>query len=82
MVNGLYGKTRVKRTQPAELVPNTIRVISGALDYCPNAADSETVMQDNSKAFISRYALGRDYHKVMRINCKNSVKKFNRKYIN
>ena len=60
-------KHGVKRTQPAELVPNTIRVISARLDYLPpNAADSETVMQDNSKAFISRYALGRDYHKVMR----------------
>jgi epoxyqueuosine reductase len=42
-------------------------VISARLDYLPpNAADSETVMQDSSKAFISRYALGRDYHKVMR----------------
>lgn len=60
-------KHGVKRTQPAELVPNTIRVISARLDYLPpNAADSETVMNDSAKAFISRYALGRDYHKVMR----------------
>ena len=60
-------KHGVKRTRPEELVPNTIRVISARLDYLPpNAADSETVMQDSSKAFISRYALGRDYHKVMR----------------
>ena len=60
-------KHGVKRTQPAELVPNTIRVISARLDYLPpSAADSETVMNDSSKAFISRYALGRDYHKVMR----------------
>lgn len=60
-------KHGVKRTQPAELVPNTIRVISARLDYLPpNAADSEAVMNDSSKAFISRYALGRDYHKVMR----------------
>lgn len=60
-------KHGVKRTRPAELVPNTVRVISARLDYLPpNAADSETVMQDNGKAFISRYALGRDYHKVMR----------------
>jgi epoxyqueuosine reductase len=60
-------KHGVKRTRPEELVPNTIRVISARLDYLPpNAADSETVMQDSNKAFISRYALGRDYHKVMR----------------
>ena len=60
-------KHGVKRTRPAELVPNTLCVISARLDYLPpNAADSEAVMQDSEKAFISRYALGRDYHKVMR----------------
>lgn len=60
-------KHGVKRTRPAELVPNTLRVISARLDYLPpNAADSEEVMKDSGKAFISRYALGRDYHKVMR----------------
>lgn len=60
-------KHGVKRTRPAELVPNTLRVISARLDYLPpNAADSEAVMRDSGKAFISRYALGRDYHKVMR----------------
>ena len=60
-------KHGVKRTRPAELVPNTIRVISARLDYLPpNAANSETIMDDSQKAFISRYALGRDYHKVMR----------------
>jgi epoxyqueuosine reductase len=60
-------KHGVKRSRPAELVPNTIRVISARLDYLPaNASDSEAVLQDPNKAFISRYALGRDYHKVMR----------------
>lgn len=60
-------KHGVKRTRPAELVPNTIRVISARLDYYPpNAADSELILHDSAKAFISRYALGRDYHKVMR----------------
>ncbi len=60
-------KHGVKRTRPAELVPNTIRVISARLDYLPpNAAHSETIMANSEKAFISRYALGRDYHKVMR----------------
>lgn len=56
-----------KRTRPAELVPGTMRVISARMDYLPtNARDSESVMQDGEKAFISRYALGRDYHKVLR----------------
>jgi epoxyqueuosine reductase len=60
-------KHGIKRTRPAELVPDTLRVISVRLDYLPpNAADSEGILQDSEKAFISRYALGRDYHKVLR----------------
>jgi len=60
-------KHGVKRTRPAELVPNTLRIISARLDYLPpNAADSEKIMQDGAKAFISRYTMGDDYHKVMR----------------
>ena len=60
-------KHGTKRTRPAELVPNTVRIISARLDYLPpNAADSENIIQDSAKAFISRYTLGRDYHKVMR----------------
>lgn len=56
-----------KRTRPAELVPGTVRVISARMDYMPpNAADSEAVMLNGEQAFISRYALGRDYHKVLR----------------
>ncbi len=60
-------KHGVKRSRPAELIPGTLRVISVRMDYYPpNAKDSWEVMQDGSRAFISRYALGRDYHKVMR----------------
>jgi epoxyqueuosine reductase len=60
-------KHGTKRTRPGELVPNTIRIISARLDYFPpNAKDSWEVINQDEQAFISRYALGRDYHKVMR----------------
>jgi epoxyqueuosine reductase len=60
-------KHGTKRTRPAELVPGTLRVISVRMDYLPpNAKNSEEVMNEGEKAFISRYALGRDYHKVLR----------------
>ena len=60
-------KHGTKRTRPAELVPNTVRVITARLDYLPaNAKDSWAVINDGNAAFISRYSLGRDYHKVMR----------------
>lgn len=60
-------KHGVKRSRPAELVPGTQRVISLRMDYYPpKARDAREVLQDGSRAFISRYALGRDYHKVLR----------------
>jgi epoxyqueuosine reductase len=56
-----------RRSRPQELQPGTLRVISARLDYLPaQAADTATVLRDPSLGFISRYALGRDYHKVMR----------------
>ena len=60
------GKHGTRRTRPAELVPGTLRVISGRMNYMPEAKDSWEVIEDGDKAFISRYALGRDYHKVLR----------------
>jgi epoxyqueuosine reductase len=56
-----------KRSHPEQLVEGTVRVISVRMDYWPGeAADPWQVLQDGNKAFISRYALGRDYHKLMR----------------
>ena len=55
------------RTRPAELVAGTLRVITARMNYRPPAARaSEDVLDDPAKAFIARYALGRDYHKVLR----------------
>jgi epoxyqueuosine reductase len=57
----------VKRSRPAELVPGTLRVITVRMNYLPpQVRDSRAVLHDRGKAFISRYALGRDYHKVLR----------------
>jgi len=55
-----------KRARPAELVPGTVRVISARMDYWPGGADAEAVLADPALAYISRYAVGRDYHKVVR----------------
>ena len=56
----------VRRARPGELVPGTVRVISARMDYLPDAADGPAALADGEKAFVSRYALGRDYHKVLR----------------
>jgi len=55
------------RARPAELVPGTLRVITARMDYWPQRARAaEAVLRDGRKAYVARYALGRDYHKVMR----------------
>ena len=57
----------LKRLRPAELQPGTRSVISVRMDYMPEGlAHAPQVLQDGRKAYISRYALGRDYHKLLR----------------
>jgi len=54
------------RARPAELEPGTVRVISVRLDYLPTDAKFAQILNSKEHAYISRYALGRDYHKLMR----------------
>ena len=55
-----------KRCAPELLVPGTLTVVSVRMDYLPNAETSEAVLNNPLLGYISRYALGRDYHKLMR----------------
>jgi epoxyqueuosine reductase len=55
-----------RRSRPAELEPGTRTVISARMDYLPPAADALALLERPSRAYVSRYALGRDYHKVLR----------------
>ena len=56
-----------KRSRPSMLVPDTVSVISARMDYLPReSTDPKALLDHPSKAYVSRYALGRDYHKVLR----------------
>ncbi|MCW5625315.1 MAG: tRNA epoxyqueuosine(34) reductase QueG [Burkholderiales bacterium] len=55
------------RTRPAECVPGTVSVITARMPYwSPDSKHAEAVLADAERAYVSRYALGRDYHKVLR----------------
>ena len=73
LAEGLYGSMAwmarhgEMRARPADLLPGTLRVISVGLDY--GRRDDEQAWQtiaDGERAYVARYALGRDYHKLMR----------------
>ena len=55
-----------KRARPAELRPGTLSVISARMDYRPQAAEAWSVIGTGDKAYVARYATGRDYHKLLR----------------
>lgn len=65
----------MKRARPAELLPGTLRVISVRMDYLPPDAKFAQTLKNKQQAYISRYALGRDYHKLLR----NRLKKLGEK---
>lgn len=64
---GYMAKHGSKRTRPGELVPGTLRVLSARMNYWPpGARDAHEALGDEQAGYVSRYALGRDYHKLLR----------------
>ena len=55
-----------KRSRPDELIPGTVRVISVGMDYGRDPDEAWDTLRDGERAYVARYALGRDYHKLMR----------------
>jgi len=66
-----------KRTRPGELVPGTLRVISVRMDYLPPDPKIIKTLQNSEQGYIARYALGRDYHKVIRKRLQQLAQKIN-----
>ncbi|OUR89624.1 tRNA epoxyqueuosine(34) reductase QueG [Gammaproteobacteria bacterium 42_54_T18] len=64
-----------KRSRPDELEPGTLRVITARMDYLPEDPHSVSILKQKDKAYISRYALGRDYHKLIRKRLTKLAKK-------
>lgn len=57
----------LKRARPAELVPETRSLISVFMPYrVQESSDAGAILAQGEQAYVSRYALGRDYHKVLR----------------
>lgn len=68
---GYMARHGLKRSRPALLVPGTVSVISARMDYLPGESTSpKNLLDHDNKAYISRYALGRDYHKLLRSRLK------------
>jgi epoxyqueuosine reductase len=55
-----------KRAHPDQLIPGTVRVVSLRMDYLPGDTQMAQRLAQAEKAYVSRYALGRDYHKLVR----------------
>jgi len=73
---GYMAKHGTKRSRPDELEPGTLRVISVRMDYFPpEAASIQKVLSNKNLGLISRYATGRDYHKLIRKRLQKLVNK-------
>ena len=73
---GYMQRHGVRRSRPWELVPGTQRVISVRLNYLPHGLDyAEQALEDSTRGYVSRYALGRDYHKVLRGRLRRLVRR-------
>lgn len=70
---------RELRQFPEKLVPGALRIISVRMDYLPKDHQSTQILENKNKAYISRYALGRDYHKVIRARLSKLAEKINEK---
>ncbi len=64
-----------KRSHPDALVPGTQRLISVRMDYLPGDTAQIKILKSAEKAYIARYALGRDYHKLVRKRLAQLAKK-------
>ena len=69
-----------KRTSPEKLVDDTIRILSFRMDYLPPDAGFANNLKQNNMAYISRYASGRDYHKIMRKRLQKLADKINNSF--
>jgi len=67
-----------RRARPAELRPGTLRVISARMNYRPEAAEAWSVIDAPGKAYVARYATGRDYHKLLRNRLQALVRRIER----
>jgi epoxyqueuosine reductase len=64
---GYLSRWGAARAHPEQVVPGTVRVVSVRLDYWPSRAEpAQAVLDDRARAYVSRYAVGRDYHRLMR----------------
>ncbi|MCS6785642.1 MAG: tRNA epoxyqueuosine(34) reductase QueG [Thiobacillaceae bacterium] len=63
-------RSAAQRAQPRSLIPEALCIITVRMDYWPRAADAQAVLADPTRAYVARYALGRDYHKLMRSRLK------------
>ncbi|MEH6628243.1 MAG: tRNA epoxyqueuosine(34) reductase QueG [Motiliproteus sp.] len=64
-----------KRTQPDQLHPGVLNAICVRMEYLPPEIETLKVLQHPDQAYISRYALGRDYHKPVRKRLAQLAKK-------